>query len=113
MRTVAKDWLENGKDHSFYLIGTNDERRSYYPAIIGVAKDLSHVAYSFERLCECFMDKNNWDWDIATEWVIYDVERALPYYGERAPVILPNNFLSSRNKTYDPVKVEGARNGKM
>ena len=55
----------------------------------------------------------NWTWEEASEWVIYDVERALPYYGERAPVILPNNFISSRNKTYEPIKVEGARNGKM
>ena len=112
MRAVTKDWLENGKDHGFYLIGSND-REAFYPAIIGLARDNSHVAYSFERLCECFMKQNNWTWEEASEWVIYDVERALPYYGERAPVILPNNFISSRNKTYEPIKVEGARNGKM
>ena len=112
MRTVTKDWLENGKDHGFYLIGDKD-REDFYPAIIGLAKDMSHVAYSFERLCECFMEQNNWTWEEASEWVIYDVERALPYYGERAPVILPNNFISSRNKTYEPIKVEGARSGKM
>ena len=33
MRVVTKDWLENGEDHSFYLIGDND-RQKYYPAII-------------------------------------------------------------------------------
>lgn len=113
MRTVTKDWLENSEDHGFYLIGGATEREHYYPAIIGLAKDMSHVAYSFERLCECFMKQNNWTWEEASEWVIYDVERALPYYGDKAPVILPNNFISSRNKTYEPIKVEGARNGKM
>jgi hypothetical protein len=104
MIVVTEDWLENGQDHSFYLIG-NDERRNYYPAIIGVAKDLSHVAYSYERLVRCFMDAYNWTYEEAEEWVEYNVERALPYYGEHAPVILPNNFLSSKNKKYDPVKI--------
>lgn len=48
MRTVTKDWLENGDDHGFYLIGDKD-REDFYPTIIGLAKDMSHVAYSFER----------------------------------------------------------------
>ena len=56
MRVVTKDWLENGEDHSFYLIGDKD-REAFYPAIIGLAKDLSHVAYSYEKLVECFMQK--------------------------------------------------------
>mgnify|MGYP007038186207 CR=1 FL=1 len=105
MRVVTKDWLENGKDHSFYLIGDKD-REAFYPAIIGVAKDLSHVAYSYERLTQCFMQKEGWDWEEAMEWIDYNVVRALPYYGSRAPVILPNNFISSRNKKYEPIKVE-------
>ena len=49
------DWLENGEDHSFYLIGDSD-RRNFYPAIIGLAKDNSHVAYSRERLEQCYME---------------------------------------------------------
>ena len=110
MRAVTKDWLENGDDHGFYLIGT-DDRRAFYSAIIGLARDKSHVAYSFERLVRCFMDKEGWDWNTAMEWVIYDVERALPYYGQRAPVILPNNFISSRNKYYEPIKIVEDKNG--
>ena len=62
MRAVTKDWLENGDDHGFYLIGT-DDRRAFYSAIIGLARDKSHVAYSFERLVRCFMDKEGWDWN--------------------------------------------------
>lgn len=105
MRVVTKDWLENGKDHSFFLIGDKD-REAFYPAIIGVAKDLSHVAYSYERLTQCFMKEEGWDWEEAMEWIDYNVVRALPYYGSGAPVILPNNFISSRNKKYEPIKVE-------
>ena len=112
MRVVTKDWLENGDDHGFYLIGDKD-REDFYPAIIGLAKDMSHVAYSFEKLAECFMKQNGWTWDEAAEWIEYDVERALPYYGDKAPVILLRGYLNSRNKYYEPIKVEGDKNGKV
>lgn len=98
------EWLENEEDHSFYLIGDTD-RRNYYPAIIGMAKDYSHVAYSRERLIACFMKANDWSWEEAEEWIECNVERALPYYGAEAPVILNNNFVSSRNKKYIPLKI--------
>ncbi len=98
------EWLENGEDHSFYLIGDND-RRNYYPAIIGLAKDKSHIVYSRERLISCFMKANSWSWEEAEEWIEFNVERALPYYGAGAPVILNNNFISSRNKNYTPLKI--------
>lgn len=104
MRKLSKDWLEAGEDHSFYLIG-NEDRENYYPAIIGLAKDKSHVAYSYERLVACFMKCNNWTYDEAAEWVDFNVIRALPYYGEEAPVVLSNNFISSRNKKYEPVRI--------
>lgn len=105
MRVVTKDWLEEGKDHSFFLIGDNG-REAFYPAIIGLARDLSHVAYSYDKLAQCFMQKEGWDWEEAMEWIDYNVIRALPYWGSGAPVILPNNFISSRNKKYEPIKVE-------
>ena len=98
------EWLEASEDHSFYLIGNRD-RKEYYPAIIGLAKDSSHIAYSRERLISCFMKANDWSWEEAEEWIEYNVERALPYYGAEAPVILNNNFISSRNKNYTPLKI--------
>lgn len=110
MTEKTVDWLENGDDHGFYLIG-NDDRRAFYPAIIGLAKDKSHVAYSLEKLAECFMKQNKWTWDEAIEWIEYDVERALPYYGDKAPVILLRGYLSSRNKYYEPIKIVEDKNG--
>lgn len=105
MRVVTKDWLENGEDHSFYLIGDND-RQKYYPAIIGLAKDLSHVVYSYQKLVECFMDLEGWDCDEAIEWINSNVERSLVYYGSTAPKILDVAYIQNRNKTYEPIKVE-------
>lgn len=104
MEIKTKDWLENGEDHGFYLIG-NSDREAFYPAIIGLAKDMSHVAYGFEKLAECFMRVNNWTWEEACEWIEYDVERAIPYYGERAPVILLKDHLTTKNKYYIPIKI--------
>ena len=105
MRTVTKKWLEEGDDHSFYLIGDTN-REAYYPAIIGLARDKSHVVYSYEKLVKCFMKVNNWSWDEAVEWVDYNVERALPYYGTGAPKILMNKFIHEDNKAYEPIKVK-------
>lgn len=89
----------------FYLIGDRD-REDYYPAIIGLAKDKSHIAYSRERLISCYMKSNNWTYDEAEEWIEYNVERTLPYYLNKAPAILDSNFISSRNKRYDPIKID-------
>ena len=104
MRTVTKKWLEEGKDHSFYLIGDTD-REKYYPAIIGLARDLSRVVYSYDKLIKCFMKVNDWDYEEADEWVEYNVVRALPYYGEHAPLILMNKFIHSDNKAYEAIRV--------
>lgn len=104
MRTVTKKWLEEGEDHSFYLIGDTD-RVKYYPAIIGIARDLSRVVYSYDKLVKCFMKANNWGYEEAVEWIDYNVERALPYYGEHAPIILMNKFIHTDNKAYEAIKV--------
>lgn len=103
---MTKDikWLEEGKDHSFFLIGS-EGRKNYYPAIIGLAKDYSHVAYSREKLISCFMTANNWSWEEAEEWVEFNVERALPYYGAEAPVLLDCSYIKSNNKNYIPLKI--------
>lgn len=92
---------EQLESFEFYLIGDED-REAYYPAIIGIAKDRGHIAYSFDKLVECFAKQNNWTIQEAIEWVEYNVERALPYYGKTAPVILDTNTITDKNKKYDP-----------
>ena len=88
----------------FYLLGDSD-REKYYPAIIGLAKDKSHIAYSREKLIECYMKVNNQTYDEAVEWIEYNVERTLPYYLSKAPVILEVDHITSRNKRYEPIKI--------
>ena len=98
------EWLENGKDHSFYLIGDTD-RRNYYPAIIGIARDNSHVVYSREKLIDCFMKANDWSYEEAEEWIEYNIERALPYWGEGAPKIRNALAIYPQNKKYTSLKI--------
>lgn len=105
MRVVTKDWLEEGEDHRFFLIGDNG-REAFYPAIIGLAKDLSHVAYSRDRLIDCYMKLEGWSYEEAEEWIEYNVERALPYWGSGAPKILNALAIYPSNKKYEPIKVE-------
>lgn len=101
MKTLTVKELEA---FDFYLIGDKD-REDYFPAIIGLAKDESHIAYSFDKLVECFSKANDWSYEEAIEWIEYNVERALLYYGAKAPVILEVSKLTSKNKKYIPIKV--------
>jgi hypothetical protein len=87
------------------LVLGNDDRRDYYNAIIGIAKDNSHVVYSKPKLIQCFMTAYNWSYDEALEWIEYNAERALPYY-DNPPVIVDSNNISSRNKTYNSIRIE-------
>ena len=61
---------------------------------------------SIDKLVKCFMKHNEWSYEEALEWVEYNVERALPYYGEHAPLLLQNKFIHSDNKYYEPIKVK-------
>ena len=100
MRTITENDIKG-----LILIGNESEREDFFPAVIGLAKDGSHVAYSREKLEECFMKKNGWSLEEAIEWVDYNVERALPYYGSQATAMLDCSFISSRNKKYESVKL--------
>lgn len=101
MKEVTVEELEK---FDFYLIGDSD-RESYYPAIIGLSKDYSHVLYSYDKLVSCFAKANNWSEEEAVDWVDYNVIRALVYYGSKAPKITYTNYVTSKNKKYFPVKV--------
>ena len=105
MREVTKEWLESGEDHNFYLIGDEKERQNYYPAIIGIAKDNSRVVYSRPLLITCFMEAKDWQYWEAEEWIDFNVEPALPYYGDKAPVLSEAYEIRSRNKKYDSVRI--------
>lgn len=75
------------------LIGSGDEREAYYPAIVAFDDATGRFVYDYGLLVKAFAksfdDGASEDPDTdAVEWVEFNVLRSLPYYGDRAPLIL-------------------------
>ena len=91
------------------LIGSEDEREKYFPAIVEVDCEKGKVTYDYDLLAECFAkefyesDRSEYDsFDDAMaagyEWVDYNVVRSLPYWGEHAPIILESDLDEDSNE---------------
>ena len=59
---------------------------SYDTAFVGVSYD-NRAIYDYEKMIEYLMDKD-FTYEEAIEWIDYNTFRALPYMGEKAPIIL-------------------------
>lgn len=74
--------LENGYEYVKYL--TNE---SYDDALIGVSED-GRAIYDFDKMVDWLVDQYGWTDEEAVEWIEYNTIRALPYFGEDAPIIM-------------------------
>lgn len=93
----VKELLKKPSVEEAVLIGLEEDRERYYPAIIEVDERLGRVVYDYEKLAECFAEEfyhpeekdSTWDQAMtdAYEWIDYNVIRSLPYWGEHAPVV--------------------------
>ena len=64
------------------------ENFSYDTALIGVTED-NRAVYDFDKMVEWLIDTESFsDMEEAVEWIQYNAIRALPYMGDRAPVIV-------------------------
>lgn len=59
----------------------------YDDALIGVSDD-GRAIYDYEKMIEWLMDEEGWTDEEAVEWIEYNTIRALPYFGEGAPIIM-------------------------
>ena len=59
----------------------------YDDALIGVTTD-GRAVYDFDKMVECLMNKYEWSDIDAIEWIEYNTIRALPYFGQNAPIIM-------------------------
>jgi hypothetical protein len=85
----AVDAWAQDNDVTVTLIGTDEDRVDYAPAIIGVTQEpRKAVVYSMSKLIECFIHVNKWSHENATEWVDFNVVRALPYYNQNGPILV-------------------------
>ena len=74
--------LEYGYDDIKYLVN-----ESYDDALVGVSED-GRAIYDYDKMVDWLVDKYNWTDEEAVEWIEYNTIRALPYFGEGAPIIM-------------------------
>ena len=89
----VKRLAETEPGASAVLIGGEDDREAYYPAIVAFDDMTGRFVYDYGLLVKAFsksLDDGATDdpETDAVEWIEFNVLRSLPYYGDRAPLIL-------------------------
>lgn len=74
--------LDAGYEGIKYLVN-----ESYDDALIGVSDD-GRAIYDFEKMVDWLIEEYGWSDDEAVEFIEYNTLRALPYFGEGAPIIM-------------------------
>ncbi len=74
--------LEYGYEDVKFLVN-----ESYDDALIGVSDD-GRAIYDFGLMIEWLMTKYGWSDIESIEWIEANTLRALPYFGEDAPIIM-------------------------
>lgn len=74
--------LNAGYEDVKYLVN-----ESYDDALIGVSED-GRAIYDFDKMVDWLVDKYSWTDEEAVEWIEVNTLRALPYFGEDAPIIM-------------------------
>lgn len=60
---------------------------SYDDALVGVSED-GRAVYDYEKMVKWLMKTQDFSETDAIEWIDYNTIRALPYMGEKAPIIM-------------------------
>lgn len=74
--------LDAGYEDVKYLVNY-----SYDDALIGVSED-GRAVYDFEKMVDWLIKEAGLSDNEAVEWIEYNTIRALPYMGEKAPIIM-------------------------
>lgn len=74
--------MDAGYEGVKYLVN-----ESYDDALIGVSED-GRAIYDFDKMVEWLVNEYGWSDMEAIEWIEYNTIRALPYFGEGAPIIM-------------------------
>ena len=75
--------LELGAEGSLIL-----KNYGYESAILGVDVLTGGVVYSYEKMVEYLMEKEHFSEEEAQEWIEFNILGALPYGGEKAPIVI-------------------------
>lgn len=60
---------------------------SYDDALIGISDD-NRAVYDYDKMVEWLVKEEGFTEEEAIEWIDYNTIRALPYMGEKAPIIM-------------------------
>ena len=63
------------------------ENYSYDDAFLGVSHD-DRAVYDYDLMVKWLVDTQGFSEEDAIEWIDYNTIRALPYFGDNAPIIL-------------------------
>lgn len=63
------------------------DNHAYDNSIIGTTLD-GRAIYEFNKMIEELMNDEGWTEEEAVEWIDYNTMRALPYGGEKAPIVV-------------------------
>ena len=80
--TARERLLQMGYDDAIIF-----ENESYDDALIGVSQD-GRAIYSFEKMVEWLMNKDNITQTEAIEFIEFNTIRAIPYAGAKAPIVM-------------------------
>lgn len=79
---VEERLLDAGYEDVLFLVNY-----SYDDALIGISED-GRAVYDYEKMIDWLMDKEGWSEIEAVEWIEYNTMRAIPYMGEKSPIIM-------------------------
>lgn len=80
--TAEQKLLDNGYEGVKFLTDF-----SYDSALIGVTDD-NRAVYDYEKMVEWLVKEQDFSEEDAADWISYNTMRALPYFGEDAPIIM-------------------------
>ena len=80
--TVEERLLDAGYEDVIIL-----KNYSYDDALIGVSED-NRAIYSYVKMIDWLVEKEGLTELEAMEWIDYNTIRALPYMGNRAPIVM-------------------------
>lgn len=60
---------------------------SYDDALVGITED-GRAVYDFDKMVAWLMETEGWSEEDSIEWIDYNTLRAIPYFGDKAPIIM-------------------------
>lgn len=83
-RKALNEYIEDyGIEEDVILL----ENHTYDNSVIGITED-GRLIYDYEKMIKEFMKDEGCSETEAIEWLEYNTLRAIPYMGERAPIIM-------------------------